>query len=913
MAHWIHVAGWTLLHFLWQGTAIGVVAALGFWLLRASTPHVRYVLASAAMVTMLIAPIVTAVRLSSSASLAADPPRSASAIARVLMLSSDPATRESAASPAIRTPRTRPALDAVLPAMVMLWLAGVVLLQLRLLAGWWHVRGLHRASLTAQPSAWQARAQVLARVLAVQRLVHVVEARTVDIPSVIGWWRPVILLPIGALSGLTPAQADAILVHELAHIRRHDYLVNGLQHVAETLLFYHPAVWWVSRRMRIEREHCCDALVIRVCGDPIDYAMALVELEAGRGTRPALAVAATDGSLVQRIRMILSARPSHRRPLADAAVTACVVSVLVVVTGGGYSWSTRSARANLHASGVQSAAGADDVVVTVNGEAITDRDLRRRQEAAERDRNRPDASLSATLASAIDERLAVQRGRQLGYSMSDDQFRSVLRNLMAQNHLATDAALQDALAREQMTLADLRRNLESSSIWSRLQFYVARAAVTEDEAREYFTAHLEAFPLQTFELARPRVEELVAEANRGRDWERYLQTLRSAAVFVWQRADLQRAYELGRAQNTPQGRTNVPPAASPPPRAQDWQVYTTDHFDIFFTPGLNIELQRVERDAERAYQRLSADLRHDLGVRPNLVLFATDAERSRAVETGTAPGTGTQLRILLARDRPDDRFQADVTHEVTHAFEFDILPAAVLNDSPEWIREGLAEHEGEAWANGDDELLRGLVRTDSVPALSAFERPTERRLSYSLGHAAFDFIAARWGSDGIRRMLFALRQRQAADRGGLYQAVFGIPAEEFDQAFDRYLRERFPSASIVMPSPGNVADFCCPDYLIRMVDSIRNHWSQDVDAAGTTMVKFTVQRDGTLTDVSAESSSGHQSLDSNGVGRGARGSAARALAGGVSGFHAHGPSQLPIPAMKRSTSSPLRFSCRAVG
>jgi len=92
--------------------------------------------------------------------------------------------------------------------------------------------------------------------------------------------------------------------------------------------------------------------------------------------------------------------------------------------------------------------------------------------------------------------------------------------------------------------------------------------------------------------------------------------------------------------------------------------------------------------------------------------------------------------------------------------------------------------------------LRGLVRTDSVPALSAFERPAQRRLSYSLGHAAFDFIAARWGLDGIRRLLFTLRQRQAADRGGLYLAAFDIPAEEFDQAFDRYLRDRFPSASL---------------------------------------------------------------------------------------------------------------------
>src|SRR4029077_14847113 len=101
--------------------------------------------------------------------------------------------------------------DVVLPAIVMLWLAGVVLLQLRLFGGWWHVRGLYRTALASTPSAWQTRTEQLAMLLGIRRLVHVVEAHAVDIPSVIGWWRPVILLPIGALSGLTPAQGDARL------------------------------------------------------------------------------------------------------------------------------------------------------------------------------------------------------------------------------------------------------------------------------------------------------------------------------------------------------------------------------------------------------------------------------------------------------------------------------------------------------------------------------------------------------------------------------------------------------------------------------------------------------------------------------------------------------------------------------
>jgi beta-lactamase regulating signal transducer with metallopeptidase domain len=612
MAPWIDVAGWTLLHFIWQGAAIAVAAAIGLRLLRAAGPSIRYGLAGAAMVAMLVAPAATATRLAAAAPVVMAP-ISTSAIRLAPTLSSDAAPHnEAMTSPGRNAVPRALRLEAVLPVIVMLWLAGVALLQLRLLGGWWHVKGLHRASLASIPSEWQARVETLAMRLGVQQLVRIVEARAVDIPSVIGWWRPIILLPIGALAGLTPTQADAILVHELAHIRRHDYLANALQHVAETLLFYHPAVWWISRRMRIEREHCCDAVVVRMCGDPIDYAVALVELEAGRSARPALAVAATDGSLVQRIRLLLGAKPSRRRPLADALVTAFVVVVLVVVTGGGYRWAVRA---------------------------------------------------------------------------------------------SVDGA--------------------------------------------------------------PRVAKATP------------------------------AYEAFRAQDTPQGRADIPQPAPAPPRAPGWRVYATEHFEIFFTPGMNAELAHVEREAERAYRKVSGDLRHDLSVRPNLVLFATGAERERGVAGGALPGT--QSKILLALDRPDDRFRADVTHEVTHEFEFDILPARVPSGGPEWIWEGLAEHEGELWAAGDDDLLRGLVRANRVPALSAFENTSERRLPYAVGHAAFDFIAARWGLDGIRQMLFSMRQRQGTDRGVLYYAAFGLSAEAFDQAFEQYLRDWFPTASAAPP------------------------------------------------------------------------------------------------------------------
>ena len=130
-------------------------------------------------------------------------------------------------------------------------------------------------------------------------------------PTVVGWLRPAILLPVAALASLSPAQVEAILAHELAHIRRHDYAVNVLQTIAETLLFYHPAVWWLSKRIRAEREHCCDDIAVAVCGDPVSYAQALAELETWRTGSTTMAMAATGGALLDRGRRIL------RVPITD--------------------------------------------------------------------------------------------------------------------------------------------------------------------------------------------------------------------------------------------------------------------------------------------------------------------------------------------------------------------------------------------------------------------------------------------------------------------------------------------------------------------------------------------------------------------------------------------------------------------
>ncbi len=323
--------GWTLVHFLWEGLVIAALLAAGLRLFKDCAARVKYLAGCAALALMALAPLVTfllVAQQNGSPAVSSAPVNSGwiETAAPALPALVVTATRDARAASFSRE------LEMLFPWLVLGWVAGVCALSGRLLAGWFQVRRLRFQSTEALP--WTEPFAALARRLEVSRPVRLLQSALVEVPTVIGWLRPVILLPVSCVTGLAPRQLESIIAHELAHIRRHDYLINLLQSAVETLLFYHPAVWWVSRRIRDEREHCCDDLAVEVCGDRVGYARALATLEELRPASAQLALAAAGAPLLQRIRR-LAGQPERSAGRASWPVAGITLLLVLGILAAG--------------------------------------------------------------------------------------------------------------------------------------------------------------------------------------------------------------------------------------------------------------------------------------------------------------------------------------------------------------------------------------------------------------------------------------------------------------------------------------------------------------------------------------------------------------------------------------------------
>ena len=601
MSAWISVVGWALIHFVWQGIVLAVVTAVVLRACRQRSANTRYLVACVGLVLMVVTPVVTAGGLWS-----ATGPLPAAVVATPSAAPETAAAARVSGADDHLFVSTHPwdLANTVLPSMVFIWLGGVLLLTTRLAGGLWRVRHLRLRSMAQAASSWQAVADRVATRLGLRAVVRVVESRLVDTPTVVGWLRPLILLPIAAVTNLSPAQVEAVLAHELAHVRRHDYLVNVVQALAETLLFYHPAVWWVSRRIRTEREHCCDDVAVAICDDRVTYATALAELEAGRARGIGLALAASRGPLLGRVRRVLNV-PIEHDPHALGWACSIGVTLLVVLGAGGV------------------------LPSPIQG---------------------PDAH--TVLASA----------QQTDSIASPDTF--------------------------------------------------------------------------------------------------------------------------------------------------DWQVETTEHehFELYYYPALAATLEPLGADAERAYARVSEALDHRLAFIVPLILFKTRedfvqqgiAEIPDAVlENVTSFSEPRRDRIVILLDEDPDRWELQITHELTHIFQFDIVSDGLTTSSgrvPSWILEGMADYLTGVWDPDQLAQLREVVVADRVPQLSTLRENEDGGSGLhpvALGHAAFDFIEAEYGAERVKQFLLELRRAVLEGSDDLYEATLQLTPDEFDQAFESYLRQRF--------------------------------------------------------------------------------------------------------------------------
>lgn len=234
----------------------------------------------------------------------------------------------------------------------------------------------------------------------------------------------------------------------------------------------------------------------------------------------------------------------------------------------------------------------------------------------------------------------------------------------------------------------------------------------------------------------------------------------------------------------------------------DWHIYKTDHFDIYYYPEIEPHLERVAGYAESAYQQISADLKHDLAAKVPLIIFKTHVDFQQqnvipgAAQEGVAAfAESTQNRMLLPLDEPPDLLYRTIAHELVHIFEYDIIPQSLIRrTAPLWVYEGLSDFLAGHWAPLDLATVRDAAVADIIPEMSDMEDYggfSNPRLVYNLGHAAFEFMESRWGREGIRQFLFALRKSVIGGGENAYEEAFKLKAEEFDQQFEKYLKDRF--------------------------------------------------------------------------------------------------------------------------
>ncbi len=363
----LQTAAWALIHFLWQGCLIWLATILALQMARSSSPQLRYLISCAGLALCLLLPLGTYVHLR---------PRVLRQAGELAFQMSEPEKSSKAEGPlslgierAVELPQRASFLvEDNLPLLFRGWLFGCLLLALRFGGGWLYLLRVRRVATEASREL-QERFDHTAKRLGFSSSIRLVLSSQINTPMVVGWLWPTLLVPVGLLTNMDPVGLEALLVHELAHIRRHDYLVNVVQCVVEILLFYHPAVWWISRRVRAERELCCDDAAVEWCQDPLLYAETLTRLHELRSETLSPALAAGGGDLMFRIKRLLipTLKPSSIPVRLNLLAMACS---LLLVLGVGMSLNAMQPRSVEQGKWFLAGSNRKDYAISVDSKTI---------------------------------------------------------------------------------------------------------------------------------------------------------------------------------------------------------------------------------------------------------------------------------------------------------------------------------------------------------------------------------------------------------------------------------------------------------------------------------------------------------------------------------------------------------------
>ena len=324
----VQALGWTILHSLWQGALVALALSVLLLFLNRQSAQVRYFISVTALFTTLALAVITFFSLyRSAAPETAKQATAAFSAGNATILAAE--TETGWFGNLFSTTFFSAYFEKHLPLLVTLWFMGLLVMALRMLGGLAYVQRIKSYQTKPLGDRWQNRLQALQQELGLKKPVKLLESLQVKVPMAIGYLKPVILVPVGAINGLSEKQVEAILAHELAHIYRHDYVFNLVQSLVETIFFYHPGMWWISGTVRTERENCCDDIAITLCGDSLTFAGALAELEEmnyAAGPALAMALGGRKGSLLSRIKRLVS-QPKRSASFTEGFLAACIVMV----------------------------------------------------------------------------------------------------------------------------------------------------------------------------------------------------------------------------------------------------------------------------------------------------------------------------------------------------------------------------------------------------------------------------------------------------------------------------------------------------------------------------------------------------------------------------------------------------------